>query len=167
MLSEYAEEEAVKHKESACLRMQRQNSSTVRSCQCGRTDVLSILEKCINTQIGTDGRPIIRKKTSVTGRHMQPILVFRAYGCILVSMVHLVHGRREHMALQGIRRIAPGIVQDPAINSGRPIIEGTRVFVDRIIGHLEHGMSIAEICHEYDLTSEQVMAVKDRKSTRL
>jgi len=44
------------------------------------------------------------------------------------------------MALQGIRRIAPGIVQDPAINSGRPIIEGTRVFVDRIIGHLENGM---------------------------
>ncbi len=64
------------------------------------------------------------------------------------------------MALQGIRRIAPGIVQDPAINSGRPIIEGTRVFVDRLIGHLEHGMSSVEICHEYDLTSEQVMAVK-------
>ena len=60
------------------------------------------------------------------------------------------------MALQGIRRIAPGIVQDPAINSGRPIIEGTRVFVDRIIGHLENGMSIGEICHEYDLTPEQV-----------
>jgi uncharacterized protein (DUF433 family) len=64
------------------------------------------------------------------------------------------------MALQGIRRIAPRIVQDPAINSGRPIIEGTRVFVDRIIGHLEHGMSIGEISHEYELTQEQVMAVK-------
>ncbi len=64
------------------------------------------------------------------------------------------------MALQGIRRISTGIVQDPAINSGRPIIEGTRVFVDRIIGHLENGMSIAEICHEYDLTPEQVQAVK-------
>ena len=64
------------------------------------------------------------------------------------------------MALQGIRRIAHGIVQDPTINSGRPIIEGTRVFVDRLIGHLENGMSSVEICHEYDLTSEQVMAVK-------
>ena len=50
------------------------------------------------------------------------------------------------MALQGIRRISAGIVQDPVINSGRPIIEGTRVFVDRIIGHLESGMSMAEIC---------------------
>jgi len=64
------------------------------------------------------------------------------------------------MALQGIRKLATGIVQDPTINSGRPIIEGTRVFVDRLIGHLENGMSIVEICHEYDLTLEQVMAVK-------
>jgi uncharacterized protein (DUF433 family) len=30
------------------------------------------------------------------------------------------------MALQEIRRISTGIVQDPSINSGRPIIEGTR-----------------------------------------
>jgi len=64
------------------------------------------------------------------------------------------------MALQGIRSISAGIVQDPAINSGRPIIEGTRVFVDRIIGHLESGMSIVEICHEYDLTPDQVKVVK-------
>ena len=64
------------------------------------------------------------------------------------------------MALQGIRKISVGIVQDPTINSGRPIIEGTRIFVDRIIGHLENGMTIAEICHEYDLTPEQVMMVK-------
>ena len=64
------------------------------------------------------------------------------------------------MALQGIRRIAPGIVQNPAINSGRPIIEGTRVFVDRIIGHLENGMSVTEVCQEYDLTPAQVKAVQ-------
>jgi uncharacterized protein (DUF433 family) len=64
------------------------------------------------------------------------------------------------MALQGIRQISPGIVQDPAINSGRPIIEGTRIFVDRIIGHLESGMSMTEICQEYDLTPGQVQAVQ-------
>ncbi len=64
------------------------------------------------------------------------------------------------MALRGIRRIAPGIVQDPAINTGRPIIEGTCVFVDCIFRHLEHGMPNGEICHEYELTPEQVMAVK-------
>ena len=63
------------------------------------------------------------------------------------------------MALQRIRKISAGIVQDPTINSGRPIIEGTRVFVDRIIGHLEHGISLNEISHEYALTPSQVEAV--------
>ncbi len=54
----------------------------------------------------------------------------------------------------------PGIVQDPTINSGRPIIAGTRIFVDRIPGHIESGMSPAEICQEYDLLPAQVVAVK-------
>ncbi|HCI79955.1 MAG TPA: hypothetical protein DHW02_09700 [Ktedonobacter sp.] len=56
------------------------------------------------------------------------------------------------MVLQKIREIAPGIVQNPGINSGRPVIEGTRVFVDLIIGHLQGGMSVIEIAQEYDLT---------------
>ncbi len=64
------------------------------------------------------------------------------------------------MTLQRIRKIAPGIVQDPTINSGRPIIEGTRIFVDRIIGHLESGMSIEEISQEYDLQPSLVEKVK-------
>ncbi len=50
--------------------------------------------------------------------------------------------KEEEMALQDIRTISPGIVQDPLINSGRPIVKGTRVFVDRIIGHLED-----MVCH--------------------
>ena len=68
--------------------------------------------------------------------------------------------RSNYLANQQIRKFSTCIVQDAAINSGRPIIEGTRVFVDLIIGHLESGMSIAEICYEYDLTPEQVKAVK-------
>ncbi|HLL77919.1 MAG TPA: DUF433 domain-containing protein [Ktedonobacteraceae bacterium] len=63
------------------------------------------------------------------------------------------------MGLQEIRRISEGIVQNPGINSRRPIIEGTRVFVDLIIGLLENGMSIAEICYEYNLTPAQMQAV--------
>ena len=64
------------------------------------------------------------------------------------------------MALQRIRKISTGVVQDPTINSGRPVVEGTRVFVDRIIGHLENGMSVEEISHEYDLTYAQIEAIK-------
>jgi len=64
------------------------------------------------------------------------------------------------MSSQNTRDFAPSIVQDFTINSGRPIIEGTRVFVDRIVGHLESGMSIEEICQEYDLTHKQIDAVR-------
>ncbi len=64
------------------------------------------------------------------------------------------------MTLQRIRKISQGVVQDPTINSGRPVIEGTRVFADRIIGHLENGMSIEEISQEYDLTHTQIEMVK-------
>ncbi len=64
------------------------------------------------------------------------------------------------MVLQKIREIAPGIVQNPGINSGRPVIEGTRVFVDLILGHLEGGMSVEEIAQEYDLTYNQVETVR-------
>ena len=64
------------------------------------------------------------------------------------------------MTLQQIRKISPGIEQNLLINSGRPIIEGTRVFVDRIVGHIESGMSIEEISDEYDLQRSQVEQVK-------
>ena len=64
------------------------------------------------------------------------------------------------MALQRIRKLSYGIIQDPTINSGRPVLEGTRVFVDRIIGHLESGMPLEEVCQEYDLTRSQVESVK-------
>jgi len=79
---------------------------------------------------------------------------------MLLAELTLQERNEQQMARQGIRRISAGIVQDLAIKNGRPIIEGTHVFVDRIIGHLENGMSTAEICHEYSLTLEQVMSVK-------
>lgn len=65
------------------------------------------------------------------------------------------------MVLQKIREIAPGIVQNPGINSGRPVIEGTRIFVDLILGYLEGGMTVEEISQEYDLTYNQIDAVKN------
>lgn len=65
------------------------------------------------------------------------------------------------MVLQKIREIAPGIVQNPGINSGRPVIEGTRIFVDLILGYLEGGMTVEEVSQEYDLTYNQIDAVKN------
>ena len=50
------------------------------------------------------------------------------------------------------------IVIDPKIRFGKPIIKGTRMTVEEVIGALAGGMGFEEIQKEYDLTREQVMA---------
>lgn len=52
------------------------------------------------------------------------------------------------------------IVAHPEILGGKPIVEGTRLSVDHILGLLAHGMSHAEIVEAYpDLTLDDVKAV--------
>lgn len=48
------------------------------------------------------------------------------------------------------------VVIDPAIQHGKPVIEGTRVPVARILGELANGMSFEEVAREYGLTEEQI-----------
>ena len=57
-----------------------------------------------------------------------------------------------------MRRIAPRITVDESVRCGRPVVEGTRIPVDMVVGKLAGGMSIEELCHEYELTREDVLA---------
>ena len=57
-----------------------------------------------------------------------------------------------------MRRIAPRVVVDPAVRFGRPVIEGTRVPVDMVVGKLAGGMTTEEVCAEYELAREDVHA---------
>jgi hypothetical protein len=41
------------------------------------------------------------------------------------------------------------IIADPEILGGKPVVEGTRLSVDHILGLLSHGMSHAEIVEAY------------------
>lgn len=50
------------------------------------------------------------------------------------------------------------ITADPAILVGKPIIRGTRLAVEFILGLIAQGWSEAEIMRNYRLTSEQVRA---------
>lgn len=50
------------------------------------------------------------------------------------------------------------IVIDPKIRHGKPVIKGTRVPLDVILGSLAGGMEIMEIVVEYDLEREDVLA---------
>ncbi|MFH0902428.1 MAG: DUF433 domain-containing protein [Pseudomonadota bacterium] len=55
--------------------------------------------------------------------------------------------------------VVPGIVADPQVAFGKPVIEGTRISAALVLGLLAAGRPLAEICSEYDLTPEQVQAV--------
>jgi len=50
------------------------------------------------------------------------------------------------------------IAIDPAVRHGKPIIKGTRVPLEIVIGSLAGGMEIEEIVKEYDLQKEDVLA---------
>jgi uncharacterized protein (DUF433 family) len=58
-------------------------------------------------------------------------------------------------------KIAPRITVDPAVKSGKPVIKGTRVPVELVIGKLAGGMEIDEVMREYGLTKKDVLAALD------
>ena len=47
---------------------------------------------------------------------------------------------------------------DPEIRHGKPVIKGTRVPVDVILGSLAGGMGMKEIAEEYGTQKEDVLA---------
>ena len=57
-----------------------------------------------------------------------------------------------------MKEIAPKIVIDPKIRFGKPVIKGTRVPVDLIVGKIAGGMTIEEVAKEYDLKKEEIRA---------
>lgn len=57
-----------------------------------------------------------------------------------------------------MREIVPGVTVDPKVHHGKPVIKGTRVPVEFILGHLAAGMSSEEVQEEYDLSRENILA---------
>lgn len=50
------------------------------------------------------------------------------------------------------------IVINPKVLGGKPVIKGTRVPVQVIVGSLAGGMSVEEVCGQYRLRPQQVRA---------
>jgi len=50
------------------------------------------------------------------------------------------------------------IVIDKNIKHGKPVIKGTRVPLDIILGSLAGGMSFKEICEDYEIIEEDIKA---------
>lgn len=58
----------------------------------------------------------------------------------------------------GIVRIGPRIVLDPKIRFGRPVIEGTRIPIEVLVGGVAAGMSVDDVAEEYGVTRRDVLA---------
>ena len=54
------------------------------------------------------------------------------------------------------REFFPYIVTDAAVRFGKPVLKGTRVPVDVVVGKIAGGMTVETVMKEYDLTREQV-----------
>lgn len=63
--------------------------------------------------------------------------------------------------------IAPRVMVDEKVRFGKPVIKGTRVPVDLIIGKLAGGMTYEEVMAEYDLSKEDILAALDYAAKRL
>ncbi len=54
--------------------------------------------------------------------------------------------------------IAPRIEVDEAIRFGKPVIKGSRVPVDLVLGKVAGGMPVDEVAAEYGIDREDVLA---------
>ena len=63
--------------------------------------------------------------------------------------------------------IAPRITIDEKIRFGKPVIKGTRVPVELVIGKLAGGMTYEEVMSEYDLSREDILAALDYAAKHL
>jgi uncharacterized protein (DUF433 family) len=54
--------------------------------------------------------------------------------------------------------IYPGVVVDPEIIHGKPVIAGTRIPVALVLGQLSAGVNFEDLEREYGLTREQAQA---------
>lgn len=57
--------------------------------------------------------------------------------------------------------IAPRISVNEKVRFGKPVITGTRVPVDLILGKLAGGMTYEEVMTEYEITREDILAALD------
>ncbi len=63
--------------------------------------------------------------------------------------------------------LAERITIDEKVRFGKPVIKGTRVPVDLILGKLAGGMTYEEVMGEYDLTRQDILAALDYAAKRL
>ncbi len=67
----------------------------------------------------------------------------------------------QEMTRGNIAEPAPRISVDEKIRFGKPVISGTRVPIELIIGKLAIGMTCKEVMAEYEITRGDILAALD------
>ena len=57
------------------------------------------------------------------------------------------------------RDITPGVISDPEVLGGRPILRGRRIAISQLVDQLVGGMKLNEIKDDYQLTDEEIHAL--------
>jgi len=57
-----------------------------------------------------------------------------------------------------VKEIAPRISVDGKVHCGKPVIAGTRVPVEIVLGQLATGLTAEQVVQEYGITREDVLA---------
>ena len=76
-------------------------------------------------------------------------------------MTH-IDGAWKRAYTDKMKEIFPHIVIDQEVQFGKPVLAGTRVPVEVVIGHVAAGDAIETIMEEYRLTREDVLAALNK-----
>jgi uncharacterized protein (DUF433 family) len=57
------------------------------------------------------------------------------------------------------RDITPGVISDPEILGGRPVLRGRRIAVSQLVDQIAGGMSLGEIQEDYQFSDEEMRAL--------
>ena len=64
----------------------------------------------------------------------------------------------SRVKLMLMKEVAPHITVDEKVAFGKPVIAGTRIHVEIVLGHLAAGMTADEVAQEYGITRDDVLA---------
>src|SRR5258708_40251680 len=66
----------------------------------------------------------------------------------------------KRLAMGTAQQIYPGVVVDPQVVHGKPVLAGTRVPVALVLGQLAAGVDFEELEREYGVTRQQASAAR-------
>ena len=63
--------------------------------------------------------------------------------------------------------LAPGIVADPSVRFGKPVVRGTRVPADVLVARVATGMDVKKVAEEYGIGQADVYNALNYAAIRL